>query len=133
MPKMPSKQSSPSGSSTEARLRKHALAIFHAALAAADPYEATLAHLRPLPKSVQNLYVIGAGKAAAAMARAAEKFYGKKIRSGVIVTKYGHAQPLKKIRCLEAAHPVPDLQASMRRRRSLKFAKMRRRMIWCSV
>jgi hydroxypyruvate reductase len=108
MPKMPSKQSKPSGSLTEAQLRKHALAIFHAALAAADPYEATLAHLRPCPESVKNLYVVGAGKAAAAMARAVEKYYGKRLRGGVIVTKYGHAQPLKKIRCLEAAHPVPD-------------------------
>jgi glycerate 2-kinase len=108
MPKMPSKPSSRSASLTEAQLRKHALRIFRAALAAADPYAATLAHLKPLPKSVKKLYVVGAGKAAASMARAVEKFYGARVEAGVIVTKYGHGQPLKKIRCLEAAHPVPD-------------------------
>ncbi len=102
---MPSKPSKPSTSSVEARLRRDALAIFNAALAAADPYAATLAHL---PQGLQNIHVVGAGKAAAAMARAVEKAYGKQIRDGVVVTKYGHGQFLKRIRCLEAAHPVPD-------------------------
>lgn len=100
--------SSRSGSSTEKRMRREALEIFNAALEAADPYKATLTHLKPLPASVKNLYVVGAGKAAAAMARAVEKAYGKQIRAGVIVTKYGHAQKLKRVKCLEAAHPVPD-------------------------
>ena len=105
---MPSKKSSHSIYSTEAQLRKHALAIFRAALAAADPYEATLAQLKPLPKNVRRLFVVGAGKAAHAMARATEKFYGRTIDAGIIVTKYGHGGPLKRVRCLEAAHPVPD-------------------------
>jgi glycerate 2-kinase len=110
---MPSKPSSNSAFSTEKQMRKHALEIFRAALTAADPYRATLAHLRPLPVTVRRLYVVGAGKAAGAMARAVEKAYGKRIEAGVIVTKYGHGQPLKRIRCLEAAHPVPD-EAGMR-------------------
>ncbi|WP_051669431.1 glycerate kinase type-2 family protein [Bryobacter aggregatus] len=104
----PQKQSSPSlpsASSVERSLRQDALAIFQAALAAADPYAATLAHL---PKTVGSVYVVGAGKAAAAMARAVEKVYGNRIQAGVVVTKYGHAQPLQHIRCLEASHPVPD-------------------------
>ena len=108
MPKTPSKPSSRSVSSTESQLRREAIAIFRAALAAADPYRATLAHLKPLPKTTKNLYVIGAGKAASSMARAVEKFYGKQIHSGIIATKYGHAQPLRHIKCLEASHPVPD-------------------------
>ena len=105
MPKMPSKPSSRSTSSVEARLRRDAVSIFNAALAAADPYAVTLAHL---PKGLNNIYVVGAGKAAAAMARAVEKAYGNKIKDGVVVTKYGHTQPLKQIRCREASHPVPD-------------------------
>lgn len=105
---MPSKPSSRSAFSTEKQLRKHALDIFRAALAAADPYRATLAHLKPLGPRVKRLFVVGAGKASAAMARAVEKAYGNRIEAGVIVAKYGHAQPLKKVRCLEAAHPVPD-------------------------
>ena len=105
MPKMPSKPSSRSTSSVEARLRRDAVSIFNAALAAADPYAATLAHL---PKGLKNVYVVGAGKAAAAMARAVEKAYGNKIKDGVVVTKYGHTQPLQRIRCRQASHPVPD-------------------------
>jgi len=99
-------------------MRKHALDIFHAALVAADPYRATLEHLKALPHCVRRLYVVGAGKAAAAMARAVEKAYGKRIHAGVIVTKYGHGQALKKVRCLEAAHPVPD-EAGMRAAQSM--------------
>ncbi|RYY30998.1 MAG: glycerate kinase [Chitinophagaceae bacterium] len=55
-----------------------------------------------------RLVVIGAGKASAAMAGAVEKVLGEVIHSGLVITKYGHALPLQKIICLEAAHPVPD-------------------------
>jgi len=115
---MPLKPSSRSVFSTETQIRKHALTILKSALEAADPYRATLAHLKPLPASVRHLYVVGAGKAAAAMARAVEKAYGRRIKAGVIVTKYGHKQPLKRIECLEAAHPVPD-EAGMRAAREM--------------
>lgn len=108
MPKMPSKPSSRSASSTEAALRRDAQRILTAALAAADPYQATLKHLKPLPKGIRRVLVVGAGKAAAAMARAVEKFYGRSIAEGIVVTKYGHSQKLRRIECLEAAHPVPD-------------------------
>lgn len=108
MPKPPSRPSSPSASSIEGRLRRDARAIFDAAVAAADPYETSLAKLRSLPLAGKRLLVIGAGKAAAAMARAVEDACGDQIEAGVIVTKYGHAQPLRKILCREAAHPVPD-------------------------
>ena len=35
-----------------------------------DTFRAALAHLKPLPKTTKNLYVIGVGKAASSMARA---------------------------------------------------------------
>ena len=55
-------------------LRKQALAIFRAALAAADPAKAVAAHLEGLDVSrFRNIYVIGAGKAGASMAQAAER------------------------------------------------------------
>jgi hydroxypyruvate reductase len=107
---MPSKPSSSSASWTEARLKRDAAKIFRASLEAADPYRATLAHLKPLPPEARRLFVVGAGKASAMMARAVEKFYGKRIASGVIVTKHGHGLPLRRIECLEAAHPVPNEQ-----------------------
>jgi len=108
MPKKPLKPSSRSVSSTEASLRKDARAIFTTAVKAADPFETTLAQLEKIDTQGRRLIVVGAGKAAAAMARAVEKAHLRKIEAGIIVTKYGHSQPLRKIRCLEAAHPVPD-------------------------
>jgi hydroxypyruvate reductase len=53
--------------------------------------------------------VIGAGKAAAAMAAAVEAHWpaGAPL-SGMVVTRYGHGAPTSRIRVVEAAHPVPD-------------------------
>jgi hydroxypyruvate reductase len=42
------------------------------------------------------------------MARAVEELLGGRATSGLIVTKYGHSKPLKKIRTIEAGHPLPD-------------------------
>ncbi len=58
--------------------------------------------------AVQNIYVIGAGKASALMAQALESVLGSAITGGHIVTKYGHSAPLKYIGVSEAGHPVPD-------------------------
>jgi glycerate 2-kinase len=89
-------------------MRREALAIFKAALAAANPYAATLEKLKPPGPKVRRVFVVGAGKAALAMARAAEKVLGSRLEAGVVVTKYGHGGKLKRVRVLEAAHPVPD-------------------------
>ncbi len=99
-----------------AKLRRDALAIFRAALRAADPQEGIR---RALPQfqdlidsSYEHVYVIGAGKASAAMAVAVERILGKRITSGLINTKHGHLAKLKRIALNECAHPVPD-QAGM--------------------
>jgi hydroxypyruvate reductase/glycerate 2-kinase len=55
-----------------------------------------------------NIYVIGAGKASAAMAFEIEKVLGSRITAGHIVVKYGHDYRLKYIKVTEAGHPVPD-------------------------
>ncbi len=52
--------------------------------------------------------VLGAGKAAAAMARTVEESWPDRKLEGLVVTRYGHAVPCRRIRVLEAAHPVPD-------------------------
>jgi hydroxypyruvate reductase len=49
----------------------------------------------------------GAGKAAAAMARAVEDHWPGEL-SGLVVTRYGHGVPCRRIEVVEAAHPVPD-------------------------
>jgi glycerate 2-kinase len=104
----------------EKKLRKDALRIFRAALDAADPVEAVLRHVRVDGEtlivgkhryrldSFRHIYVIGAGKASAAMARAVERVLGKRISGGLINVKYGHTAKLKRIELNECGHPVPD-------------------------
>src|SRR6185503_9447926 len=80
-------------------------ASFRAAVAAADPQHIVAPHLPPAPKG--RTYVAAAGKAAAAMAAAVEQHW-KGALDGVAITRYGHGMPTKRIRVVEAGHPVPD-------------------------
>lgn len=57
---------------------------------------------------IKNIYVVGAGKASAAMAQTMESILGYRITAGHIITKYEHSVPLKFIEITEAGHPVPD-------------------------
>ena len=104
-----------------AALRRQALRIFGAALKAASPREAVRRHLRVMDGTLvagrkryqlgnfRNIYVIGAGKASVEMAREVERLLGRRIRGGLINTKYGHGgAPLKRIEVRECGHPVPD-------------------------
>ena len=80
---------------------------FAAGVGAADPGAAVRAHLPPPPRG--RLLVVGAGKAAAAMARAVEEFYPDSADlEGLVITRYGHGLPTRRIEVVEAAHPVPD-------------------------
>ena len=90
-------------------LRRHALAIFRAALAAADPAAAVTRHLRRLDLSrYSNIYVLGAGKAGASMAQAAERVLGRRITAGLINVKDRPAARLRRIELHQSGHPVPD-------------------------
>ncbi|MBV9190701.1 MAG: glycerate kinase [Betaproteobacteria bacterium] len=80
-------------------------ASFRAAVAAADPLQVVAPHLPNAPKG--RTYVAAAGKAAAAMAAATEKYWGGDI-SGLAITRYGHGVPTERLRVVEAGHPVPD-------------------------
>ena len=102
------------------RLRKDAIAIFRAGLKAVDPAVAIKRHVRRRGNRLtigsksydiakfEKIYVIGAGKASAAMARPLEDLLRDRLRSGMINVKYGHAAPLRRILVNEAGHPVPD-------------------------
>ncbi len=90
-------------------LRKQALAIFRAALAAADPAKAVTSRLEQLDTDrFRNIYVIGAGKAGASMAKAAERVLGRRITAGLVNVKDGHVAKLRRIELNECGHPVPD-------------------------
>lgn len=80
---------------------------FTAAVAAADPLRILAAHL-PEPPAGRTL-VVGAGKAAASMARAVELAWPRPDRlSGRVITRYEHGLPTERIDVIEAGHPVPD-------------------------
>ena len=55
-----------------------------------------------------KVIVLGAGKAAASMAKAIEEILGDRITTGLITVKYRHLEKLDKIAIKEAGHPVPD-------------------------
>jgi len=101
-------------------LKRDATAIFMAGVDAVDPGKAVraalrlrggavLAGARRLPLSpAGRVWVVGAGKAAAPMARAVEQVFGARVAGGLVVTKYGHAGPLRSVELRESGHPVPD-------------------------
>src|SRR5580692_5559195 len=80
-------------------------AMFDAAVSAAAPALCVPPHLPAAPKG--RTIVVGAGKAAAAMAAAVEAHWTGALE-GLVVTRYGHGAPTTRIRVVEASHPVPD-------------------------
>ncbi|MEW6440497.1 MAG: glycerate kinase [bacterium] len=68
----------------------------------------------------ERILVVGAGKAAAPMARALEEVLAERLTAGRIVVKYGHVCPLHKVEILEAGHPVPDASGIEATRRILE-------------
>lgn len=103
------------------RLRRDAIEIFRAALAAADAGSAVRKHLcvqsgylkagnvRFSLKNIDRIFLIGAGKAAVQMAATAEEIVGTRLTRGIAVTKRGHATSrLRRTEIIEARHPIPD-------------------------
>ncbi len=98
--------------------------IFKAGVARVDPYQMLKQHVtvdasqlaasfegyesRIDLEGKRKIFVLGTGKAAAPMARAIEEMLGEQLDGGMISTKYGHAERLKKVQVIEAGHPVPD-------------------------
>jgi hydroxypyruvate reductase len=100
--------------------------LFDAAVAAADPAHCLPAWLPDPPDSARGRTVIvGAGKAAAAMARAVEDHWrGDPERvSGIVVTRYGHGLPTRRIEVVEASHPAPDTAGQVAAARILETVR----------
>lgn len=100
--------------------RKQALEIFEGALEAANPGEAIRRNVRiehgkliaggteyPLER-YRRIFVVGAGKATAAMAQTVEQLLGERVSGGLINVKYGHTAGLERVEINECAHPIPD-------------------------
>jgi hydroxypyruvate reductase len=107
-------------SATDAGARALLRRLFDVAIASAQPALCLPPHLPTADAlaAVQaaggRIVVIGAGKASAAMAAALELHWQPLAETiglrweGLVVTRYGHAQPCAPIQIVEAAHPVPD-------------------------
>jgi hydroxypyruvate reductase len=79
--------------------------LFDKAVAATQAENIVPGSLPPRPEG--KTVVIGAGKAAASMARAVEDNWPADLE-GLVITPYGHAVHCKRIEVVEAAHPLPD-------------------------
>lgn len=102
---------------------KNALTIFNHAVAAVNPSVLIHNHVHLNKQDLtisgnvirltanKKIFIIGAGKASAVMAHTLHDILGETITAGIVVTKYGHGLPLKSIKQMEAAHPVPDEQS----------------------
>jgi glycerate 2-kinase len=106
-------------------MKRMARAIFSKALTAVDPSNILKDRIRIQKdrlsikmegdsekvfdlNAFDKIFVVGSGKASSAMAQAIEEIFGDRLTKGVITTKYGHLLPLKKIKIIEAGHPIPD-------------------------
>lgn len=92
--------------------------LFDTAVSAALPQQIVPRHLPPQPKG--RTVVVGAGKSAAAMAKAVEDNWSGAL-TGLVVTRYGHAVETKAIEVVEAGHPVPDTNGLVAARRILEL------------
>jgi glycerate 2-kinase len=106
------------------QLRENGLAIFRAALQAADPRAVCRDWARGQFQAPRGrVFVVGAGKASAAMAQGIEEVLGTTIHTGLINVKYGHTVPLQRIELNECGHPIPDVQGVDGARRIASIAR----------
>lgn len=140
--------STPMAERSSAPARDVLRAAFDAAVAAADPVRATAAALRGAQhagRPYRRVLVLGAGKAAAAMAQGVELAFAAGTDrvvgadngavagggaggpppelQGLVITRYGHALPTHHVRVVEAAHPVPDEAGASATERLLELAR----------
>jgi hydroxypyruvate reductase len=101
-------------------MRNDAVEIFNKGLQAVEPGAAVRKYCRLENNTLfvdnkrydlsqySKLFVIGAGKASSPMAEALESILGKRITNGLINVKYGHVTELRRVKLIEAGHPIPD-------------------------
>src|SRR5262245_54599611 len=98
------------------------LESFQATVSAADPLTILPPHLPPPPTG--RTLVLGAGKAAAAMAVAVEQHWPAAAPlEGMVITRYRHGLPTNRVTVIEAGHPVPDESGANAAREALRLAQ----------
>lgn len=119
---------------TTSELRRQAKDIFDHALKAVDPARLIRENVK-LDGQILNVaekeynlrdtgrvFLIAIGKAAAPMAQALEEILENRLDTGIVVVKYGYALSFKKIKVVEAGHPVPDCRSVEATETVLKLA-----------
>ncbi len=109
--------------------------LYMAGIRAVSPESAVRRHLKLEGNSLwadgrrynlrefRNIYVVGAGKASAGMARSLEEILGERITRGVVVTEYGYQVELERIEVVCGRHPVPDRNGLAGARKVLSLAQ----------
>src|SRR3954452_19891727 len=101
--------------------------IFDAAVARAHPDVVLGRHLPPVPKG--RVICLAAGKGAAALAAGAERHYLDALEldpvrlAGLPPTRHGHGVATRRIKVIEAGHPVPDEAGLMAATDTLRMAR----------
>ncbi len=123
--------------SLTSQLRRQASAIFQAGVAAADPYQAVKHHLHSdgvllairlndgntRTRRWTKIHLIALGKAACAMAKAAqENIPPHLLATAIAVTNYENATTLDGIEVIGAGHPLPDAAGLHAARRIFEIA-----------
>ena len=107
-------------------LRSFLADLYRTAVGAAHP-ASCLPPLLPSPPS-GRLVLLAAGKAAGSMTEVAEDYYLNHLRiaaerlSGVAVARHGYGRHLRRVRMIEAGHPIPDAAGLEGADRALKLA-----------
>ncbi len=101
-------------------------AMYDKAVSAAHPATCVPPHLPNVPED-GRIIIVGAGKASAAMAQAAERHYSSKGQAGqitgAITTRHGYGLPTETLPIIEAGHPVPDANSIASAKLAVSLAK----------
>lgn len=101
-------------------LRKDAMRILDAAIEAVNPERCVFEHVSVKGNSLKvdgktydlssygAIFVVSFGKAAAAMAAAAEKLLGDRITEGIVVSNSAPRAEFPRLKFMLSTHPVPD-------------------------
>ena len=101
--------------------------LFLTAVATAHPAHCLPPHL-PAPKKSSRMIVLAAGKAAGAMTEATERYYLDELClpmtriAGIAVARHGYGRPTRKVKMIEAGHPIPDEAGMLAANRALEIA-----------
>lgn len=102
--------------------RELLLSSYTTAVAAVQANALLPPHLAGL--ETRRVRVVGAGKAAAAMAACVEAHLPNAGLSGLVITRHGHGVPTRLIEVVEAGHPLPDAAGLGAAQRVLELVRL---------